>query len=310
MMSARRTKLLAAWLIAGIMAAIAVVAGQRGFPAVRTANAEAEATAPSSATAPPSHISAFARIRPRDGVRVLVGPATDFAFRVAHIDVREGEIVVAGQPLAELDVKSERAANLAVSEAQVREAETDAYFASREFSRNEKLYSSSSKAISLQEFDRAHDAAQMALAKLETAKQQQAYAQVMLNNATIRAPVPGMVLHILRHEGEGISADNGLIELGEVAHMEAVAEVFETNARFVKPGQKVVFDSPALSRSVKGTVLRILPKVNRISLYSTNAAENTEARVIQVIVALADDPEIRMLTGLQGTVIISMAGDS
>ena len=78
-----------------------------------------------------------------------------------------------------------------------------------------------------------------------------------------------MVLHILKHEGEGVGAGNGLMELGQVARMEALAEVFETSIRYVKAGQRATFESPALAHPVKGRVLRIVPKVNRVSLYST-----------------------------------------
>jgi HlyD family secretion protein len=87
----------------------------------------------------PQTVSAFARLRPRDGVRVLTGPTTDFAFRIAQIDVHEGEMVEAGQPLAELDMKAERAASLALASAQVREAEVRVKFATRELDRRERL---------------------------------------------------------------------------------------------------------------------------------------------------------------------------
>ncbi len=292
------------------LVALAAIWRRAGAPPAPIADAQASAPAPASATAPPSRVSAFARLRPQDGVLVLAGPATDFAFRVAHLDVSEGETVAAGRPLAELDVKSERAANLAVAEAQVREAEIAASFAGRELARKQKLYADNPRVISLEEFDQACNADEGARAKLETAKRQRDSAQIMLDEATIRAPVAGIVLHILRHEGEGVSADKGLIEFGAIAQMEAVAEVFETDARFVKPGQRAAFDSPALSKPARGTVARVLARVYNASLYSTNAAENTEARVVQVVIALDDDPEARMLSGLQGTAIIDTAGGS
>jgi HlyD family secretion protein len=255
----------------------------------------------------PQTVSAFARLRPRDGVRVLTGPTTDFAFRIAQIDVHEGEMVEAGQPLAELDMKAERAASLALASAQVREAEVRVKFATRELDRRERLARASSPAISEERLDQARDAAETAAAQLETARRRKAYARILLEQATLRAPIAGMVLHILKREGEGISPDRGLIELGDVRHMEAVAEVFETNARFVKPGQAAEFRSPALAAPIAGRVLRVLPKVERARLYSTDAAENTEARVIDVIIALDDDPAVRRLTGLQGTAVIRVS---
>jgi HlyD family secretion protein len=243
-------------------------------------------------------------------VRTLAGPTTDFAFRITHVDVKEGDMVAAGQPLAELDVKVERAANLALAKAQVREAEVASEFAALELSRKENLSAMNSTAISAQELDNAQEAAQLSLAKLETAKRREAYAQVMLDQATIRAPVAGMILRILKHGGEGVSPNQGLIELGQVAHMQAVAEVFETNARFVHPGQKATFKSQALTKPITGTVLRVLPQVEPTSLYSTNAAENIESRIIRVVISLDDSPAVRSLTGLQGTAFIDTAGGS
>lgn len=256
----------------------------------------------------PRTVSAFARLRPRGGVRVLTGPTTDFAFRIARIDVHEGEMVQAGQSLAELDMKAERAASLALAAAQVREAEVTAKFAAKELGRREKLARASSPAISQERLDAAREAAQAAQARLEAARRKQAYAAILLRQATLRAPIAGMVLRILKRAGEGISPDRGLIELGDVRHMQAVAEVFETDARFVEPGQRAEFRSHALPRPVAGRVLRIVPKVGRAHLYSTDAAENTEARVVNVIVSLGDEPLVRRMTGLQGTVIIQVAG--
>lgn len=262
---------------------------------------------PSRDGATPRTVSAFARLRPGNGVRVLSGPTTDFAFRIAHVDVREGQMVKAGQPLAELDMKAERAANLALAAAQVDEAEVTLRYAAKERDRRETLARASTSLISRETLDQAREAAQTAFARLETARRREAYARILLEQATIRAPIDGMVLRILKREGEGVSPDRGLIELGDVRHMEAVAEVFETSAPFVKPGQTAEFRSPALGHPVAGHVVRVMPQVRRARLYSTDAAENTEARVVDVIIALDDDALVRSMTGLQGTAIIHVS---
>lgn len=297
-------------LLAAGSAGGAAIATRLSSASVFAAPAQQMAAAPQAGSAP-ERVAAFGWIRPQDGVLVVAGPATDFGYRIDHLDVKEGDMVEAGQPLAELDVKRERAATLAVTAAQVEEAKVNAEFATRELARKEALFRTSAPPVSVQNLDTAREASQLALAKLETAKRQQTYAQTMLDQATIRAPASGMVLHVLKHEGEGFTPGQGLIEMGQVAHMEAVAEVFETDVRFVKPGQKGVFASPALAAPVEGKVLRILPKTERVSLYLTNAAENTEARIVRVIVALKDDPAVRRLTGLQGTLSIdTLAGSA
>jgi RND family efflux transporter MFP subunit len=258
----------------------------------------------------PAQVSAFARLRPRDGVITVAGPTSDYGFRIARIDVKEGDGVKAGEPLAELDVKQEREASLAVAEAQAREAKVAADYAAREFERRERLYNLNSNAISGQDLDAARQAADAAAAKFDTASRQQEYARVLVDQATIRAPVDGTVLKLLEREGEGLAAGAGLLELGDIEHMQAVAEVFETDAHFVKPGQITRFESRALPAPAHGVVLAVRPMVDSLTLYSTDAARNTEARIVDVILSLDDDPNLRGMTGLQGTVVIETSPGS
>jgi HlyD family secretion protein len=300
------------WLMAGLLllavsAAIAVVISWLPGSSTLASQTPAAETGTGGAH---ERVAAFAWIRPEDDVLVVTGPATDFGYRIEHLDVKEGDMVDAAQPLAELDVKRERVATVAVTAAQVEEARVNAEFTSRELARKEALFRTSAQPVSVQDLDTAREASQMALAKLETAKRQLAYAQIKLDQATIRAPVAGMVLHILKHEGEGFTPGQGLVEIGQISHMEAVAEVFETDVRFVKPGQMAVFTSPALAAPVEGEVLRIQPRTERVSLYMTNAAENTEVRVVRVIIKLKDNPAVRHLTGLQGAISIILTAGS
>lgn len=261
-------------------------------------------------TTPPErsdHIGAFARLRPANGVHILSGPATDYAFRIARIAVQEGEMVHAGRVLVELDVRTERQARLALSAAETAEAEIAVKYADRDLDRDQKLYAGNAHAISAKQLDDAREADATARARLETARRQQALAQIQLDQATISSPINGMVLKILKREGEGISAGSGVIEVGDVNHMEAVAEVFETGIARIRPGQPAVFSSPALAAPARGKVRRIMPRVQRTTLYSSNAAENTEARVVDVVIALDNDPALRTLTDLQGTVRIDVS---
>ncbi len=61
-------------------------------------------------------------------------------------------------------------------------------------------------------------------------------AQAELERAYIKAPVGGRILDVLRQPGELIGAE-GVLELGRVDKMYAVAEVYETDIRRVKIGQ-------------------------------------------------------------------------
>ncbi len=258
----------------------------------------------------PARVSAFARLRPLDGVITVAGPTSDFGFRVDRLDIHEGDEAKAGQPLAELDVKRERDASLAVAAAQMREAKIAADFAQRELARKQKLVGLNANAVSAQDLDAAQQAFDAASAKYDTATRQRDYARVLADQAIIRAPAAGMVLKVLVREGEGLASGAGLLQLGEVDQMQAVAEVFETDARFIKPGQEARFESRALPHPAHGRVLDVRPMVDRLTLYSPDAARNTEARIVEVIVSLDDDPALRRLTGLQGTVVIATSQGS
>ena len=182
-----------------------------------------------------------------------------------------------------------------------------AVFARLDQARKEKLANGSPAAVSLQDLDAAHQAAQLAEVRLEIARRQQDYAEVMLDKATIAAPVAGMVLRILKHAGEGFVPGQGLIELGRVDHMQAVAEVYDSDVRFVAPGQRATFKSPALAKPAKGKVLRVQPLLDPVKLYETNAGASVENRVVHVIVDFGADPALTRMTGLQGIVSIDTA---
>jgi hypothetical protein len=83
-----------------------------------------------------------------------------------------------------------------------------------------------------------------------------------------------------------------------------------TNRAPYEPGQEARFESRALPHPAHGRVLDVRPMVDRLTLYSPDAARNTEARIVEVIVSLDDDPALRRMTGLQGTVVIATSQGS
>jgi multidrug efflux pump subunit AcrA (membrane-fusion protein) len=261
-------------------------------------SAEAEQHLPS--VAEHKRVSAFARLEPREGVRTLTGPSTDFAFRVDQLRVTPGAMVKKGEPLAILDIAKQRAAELAIADADVNLAKVQLDLAQKKLERRRALMVSSSPSLSREDMDTADNAYAVAKATLIKLQRQRDLQAVLTEQSTIRAPDDGMVLRILKQEGEGVSANDGILEFGDVLHMEAVAEVFETDGRLVHPGARVTFTSPALASPIAGTVRFVAPKIDRMSIYSSDPASNTEGRVIRVYVSLEDSVAVRRLTGLQG----------
>lgn len=115
-----------------------------------------------------------------------------------------------------------------------------------------------------------------------------ARAKLDLQRAVVVAPIAGAILDINATPGQRPPAD-GIMLMGDVNRMMAEVEIWQDRIARVLPGQPVELDSPVLSRTLQGKVDFIGLTVGRQGLISDDAAENKDARVIRVLVAL--DPE-------------------
>jgi HlyD family secretion protein len=143
----------------------------------------------------------------------------------------------------------------------------------------------------------AETAVKVALAKLERAKAE-------ADRAYIRAPMDGRVLAISVRPGELIDI-GGILELGRVDRMYAIAEVYETDIRRVRIGQRARISSSALQGDLEGTVERIRQKVNKQDQIGTDPAAQKDARIIEVEILLDDSAPVAALTNLQVDVVIT-----
>jgi HlyD family secretion protein len=81
--------------------------------------------------------------------------------------------------------------------------------------------------------------------------------------------------------------------------MYAIAEVYETDIRKVKVGQKARVKSEALARDLTGTVTRIRPKVQKLDEIGTDPAARKDARIVEVEIRLDDSAAAASLSLLQ-----------
>lgn len=99
------------------------------------------------------------------------------------------------------------------------------------------------------------------------------------------APIAGTILDIQARPGERPPAD-GIMEMGDTSQMMAEVEIYQDRIASVRPGQPVELVADALDRTLRGTVESIGLMVGRQGLISDDAAANTDARVIRILVAL------------------------
>ncbi|MBD2551175.1 HlyD family efflux transporter periplasmic adaptor subunit [Microcystis elabens FACHB-917] len=121
----------------------------------------------------------------------------------------------------------------------------------------------------------------------------------------IRAPIAGTVLQVLTRAGEA-PGPAGILQLGQTARMQAVAEVYESDLPRVRPGQPVQITSPALTRPLQGRVGQIGAIVLRQNVINTDPSANTDNRVVEVRAPLTPESSRRAAgyTNLQVRVVI------
>jgi HlyD family secretion protein len=135
---------------------------------------------------------------------------------------------------------------------------------------------------------------QVQQAELDRAIAAAAQAQAQLDQAYVRSPQNGVIMDIHTQPGEVI-APEGIVEIGQIDQMVAIAEVYESDVQKVQPGQSVQVASPALPQPLRGTVAWVDLKVRRQNVINTDPSENIDARVVEVRVAL--DPESSQVAG-------------
>lgn len=226
-------------------------------------------------------VTALGRLAPRDGVIQLAGPARP-AVVITELLVKEGDRVEAGQRIAVLD-------SYALYRAEITRLEAMLASAERELARAQRL--SRGGVSSDAHLDVARTAAIVARADLSRA-------QAELELSVVNAPFAGEILDIHARTGERVGPD-GIAELGRTDAMYAVAEVYETDIRFVEVGQRATVTSPALADPVTGTVERIGRKIGKNDVLSNDPAARTDARVVEVQIRLDDSTVTSGLTNLQ-----------
>lgn len=101
----------------------------------------------------------------------------------------------------------------------------------------------------------------------------------------IRAPSAGRILKIHAYPGEKI-AGAGLLELGDVSQMYAVAEVYEGDIPRLAPGMDIRVRLDATGDELRGELEEIGTIVARKNVLSNDPLSDTDARVVEVRIKL------------------------
>ena len=233
-------------------------------------------------------ISCLGRLEPKDGIIKLAGPANGGGV-IKTLSVSEGDWVEAGDRVALLDTYELRKAEVKRLEAVIRNAQ-------RELDRQTNL--SRTSATSRVRLDDAN-------MNLEVAQAELAAARARLDLAVVTSPIRAQVLEIHARPGEMISPE-GILELGRTDQMYAIAEVYETDIAKIRPGQRARVSLAALDEPLTGVVEDTELRVSRLDVLGTDPIAKTDARVVEVKIALDDGASVARFTNMQVEVEIEI----
>jgi HlyD family secretion protein len=100
--------------------------------------------------------------------------------------------------------------------------------------------------------------------------------------------VSGRILKIHTHPGEKLN-ERGVLEMGDVLRMQAVAEVFEADVSLIQNGMKAEIRIDSSGYQIEGTVIEIGNLVSRKVVLTNDPVSDTDARVVEVRIDLNSD---------------------
>ncbi|MDJ0680061.1 MAG: ABC exporter membrane fusion protein [Xenococcaceae cyanobacterium MO_167.B52] len=143
---------------------------------------------------------------------------------------------------------------------------------------------------------------QVAAAEVKEAQAAVATAKADLDRTYIKSPQAGTVIKILTRPGEVVSSNDGVVRIGQINQMYAIAEVYESDITKVKIGQKATVNSNALSKALTGTVEHIGLEIKRQEVVNTDPTANIDAKVVEVKVKL-DEASSQKVSGLTNLLV-------
>lgn len=272
-------------------------------------------------------VAALGRLEPLHGIIKVSASSVPEAISGAILvrllvevgdDVEEGQLLAVTDTVEVLQARVEEGrTELALVEQQAGASQSSADATcvragvlQREADRLVKLLAQ--KLAAEEETDRARGAAEAAAADCTAATSAAKVAEVDIDVARARlnrqekelarayiyAPTDGKVLAINTRPGELIAGD-GILELGRVDQMYAIAEVYEADVGRLRIGQRATATSAALSDPLTGQVERIRPLVRKQDTIGTDPAARKDARIVEVEVLLDAAESAASFTHLQ-----------
>jgi HlyD family secretion protein len=229
------------------------------------------------------------------------------ARRQAALEEAQARLAAAEARLEQIKAGA-KVGDIEAQQSAVNLAETQSKLAARDLNRAKELHAKQAISIELVdqrqwEFDRLQLEQRRATGTLESLKEIRdvdvavaekditgaraavARTQADLDASVVTAPVSGRILKIHTHPGEKLS-ERGVLEMGDVLRMQAVAEVFEADVSLMKEGMQAEIRIDSSGHQIEGTVIEIGNLVSRKVVLTNDPVSDTDARVVEVRIDL------------------------
>jgi RND family efflux transporter MFP subunit len=183
--------------------------------------------------------------------------ASRLLARAVEVNVVAGQRVAKGDVLVRLE-DTDLQARLSQSQSAVAQAQAALDQARIEEARLRAAFES--RAVSSLEVDRAVNALKGAEANLARTQQAQAEAGTVLEYATIRSPIDGVVVDKRVNDGDTVSPGQVVVSVLDPSQMQLVASVRESLSQRLSVGGTVSVKLDVLDHACAGTVAEIVPE--------------------------------------------------
>lgn len=180
-----------------------------------------------------------------------------FSGRLDRLYVDEGDVVNAGQVLAQMDT-AELASQVYQAEGALYSAQANRQDAVADYDRNAKLYEQG--AVSKKEYESSRFKQDNAAGSYSAAQGGLKVLQERLDSATIRSPRTGVVTRRFLHEGYYVNSGTPIISVADTTELLAVADVGEGHIGSIYLGAPVDIRVAAYGDEIfRGKITRISP---------------------------------------------------
>jgi membrane fusion protein (multidrug efflux system) len=183
--------------------------------------------------------------------------ASKLLAKVTEVRVVAGQAVSRGEVLVQLDDADLRA-RLQQAEAQAERARVEQNQAQIEYDRVTRLFAQQSAAKL--EMDRVTTALRTAETEVSRTQEGVKEAQTILDYATIRSPIDGIVVDKRIEAGDTASPGQVLVALYDPTRMQLVASVRESLTRRLLVGETIGVHVDALDKTCQGRISEIVPE--------------------------------------------------